>query len=52
MPADPARSLARAARTVAFSATSHVDRLTLFDSATLGPGAPYRRLHAATLGGR
>lgn len=46
-----ARQLARAARTIAFSATTRVDRLTLFDSATAGPAAHYRRLHAATLGG-
>lgn len=52
MAADQARTLARSARTVAFSATTLVARLTLFDSATAGPGAPYRRLHAATLGGR
>ena len=46
------RALARAARAVSYSATSFVDRLTLFDSATAGSGAHYRRLHAATLGGR
>lgn len=46
------RALARAARKVAFSATQHVAALTLFDS-VLGPsGARYRRVHAATLGGR
>jgi 2'-5' RNA ligase len=49
---DQARALARAARTIAFSAITPVDRLTLFDSATAGPGAHYRRLHAATLRGR
>jgi len=52
MPADQARTLARAARRLAFAATTLVDQLTLFDSATAGPGAHYRRLHAATLGGR
>ena len=46
------RALARAARKIAFSATQHVAALTLFDS-VLGPsGARYRRVHAATLGGR
>jgi 2'-5' RNA ligase len=52
MSADQARTIARAARTIAFCATTLVDRLTLFDSASAGPGARYRRLHAATLGGR
>ena len=48
---DRARALARAARAVSYSATAYVDRLTLFDSATGGSGAHYRRLHVATLGG-
>jgi RNA 2',3'-cyclic 3'-phosphodiesterase len=52
MSLEQARHLARAARTIAFAATTLVDRLTLFDSATAGSGAHYRRLHAATLGGR
>jgi 2'-5' RNA ligase len=52
MSTDQARALARAARTITFSATTLVDRLTLLDSASVGPGAHYRRLHAATLGGR
>jgi len=49
---DRAKALARAAREVSYSATVPVDRLTLFDSATGVHGAPYRRLHAAILGGR
>jgi 2'-5' RNA ligase len=52
LPADRARTLARAAKAIAFSASTYVDTLTLFDSATTGPAAHYRRLHAATLGGR
>jgi RNA 2',3'-cyclic 3'-phosphodiesterase len=50
--AEQARKLARMARTIAFAATTLVERLTLFDSAAAGSGAPYRRLRAATLGGR
>jgi len=49
---DRAKALARAARAVSYSATVAVDGLTLFDSATGVHGAHYRRLHAATLGGR
>jgi 2'-5' RNA ligase len=52
LPADRARALARAARAISYSATAFVDALTLFDSAASGSGAHYRRLHAATLGGR
>jgi 2'-5' RNA ligase len=52
LPVERARTLSRAARAITYSASAHVDRLTLFDSATGGPGAPYRPLHAATLGGR
>ena len=55
LPAERVRALARAARRIAFSATENVDRLTLFDGATgtsAPTGARYRRLHAATLGGR
>ena len=51
LPLARARPLARAARCVAFAATSRVARLTLFES-TPGTGAHYRRVHAATLGGR
>jgi len=50
--ADRARALARVARAVSYSATVFVDRFTLFDSAAGGSGAHYRRVHAATLGGR
>lgn len=52
LPVDRARALARAARAISYSATAFVDRLTLFDSATGIPGAHYRTLHVATLGGR
>ena len=52
LPPDRARSLARAARAISYSATAVVDRLTLFDSAPASSGAHYRRLHVATLGGR
>ncbi len=51
LPADRARAFAGAARAVAFSATTCVDTLTLFDSATGRSGAHYRRVHVATLGG-
>ncbi len=44
--------LARAARTVAFTATQEVAALTLFDSTLAPSGARYRRVHAAPLGGR
>jgi len=49
--ADRARALARGARAVSYSATAFADRFTLFDSATGGAGAHYRRIRAATLGG-
>ena len=52
MTPERARTLARAARAVSYSATMFVDRLTLFDSATAGTGAHYHRLHTAPLGGR
>lgn len=52
MSADRARAFARVARGISYSSSPCVDQLTLFDSATGGSGAPYRRLHAATLGGR
>lgn len=53
LPPPRARTFARAARAVSYSATMSVDRLTLFDSATAaGAGAHYRRLHTAPLGGR
>lgn len=50
--ADRARRLARAARTVDFSATQEIVELTLFESTLATVGTSYRRLHAATLGGR
>ena len=49
---DAARSLARASRAVSYSTSVSVDRITLFDSVTGPAGTHYRRLHAATLGGR
>lgn len=52
LPPPRARTLARAARAVSYSATLFVDRLTLFDSATAGADAHYRCLHTAALGGR
>jgi 2'-5' RNA ligase len=48
---DRVRRLARAARTIDFSATQYVAEITLFESTLAQAGAPYRRLHAATLGG-
>lgn len=50
--ADRMRRLARAARTVDFSATQEIVELTLFESTLAAAGATYRRVHAATLGGR
>jgi 2'-5' RNA ligase len=47
---DRVRTFARAARRVAFAGTAAVNHLTLFES-SLGAGAHYRRIHAATLGG-
>jgi 2'-5' RNA ligase len=53
LPIERARPFARAARRVAFAAASEVRSLTLFESTpTPSGGARYRRLHAATLGGR
>lgn len=49
---DRMRRLARAAREVDFSASVHVAELTLFESTLAPAGARYRRIHAATLGGR
>ncbi|MEO8622148.1 MAG: RNA 2',3'-cyclic phosphodiesterase [bacterium] len=46
-----ARRLARAARKIDFSATQHIGEITLFESTLGQAGAPYRRLHAAPLGG-
>ena len=50
--AERGRALARAARKVAFSASQPVAALTLFESVPLPAGAPYRRVHTATFGGR
>lgn len=52
LPPPRARTLARAARAVSYSATTFVDRLTLFDSTAAGAAAHYRCLHTAALGGR
>ena len=49
---DRIRRLARAARKVDFTAVVHVAGLTLFESTLAPTGARYRRIHAATLGGR
>ncbi len=45
------RTLARAARTVDFTASVDVAEMTLFESTLAPTGARYRRIHAATLGG-
>jgi len=52
LPVARTRALARLARKLDYSGIAHVDRLTLFDSVAGDSGAHYRRLHAATLGGR
>jgi 2'-5' RNA ligase len=52
MAIERARPFARAARGVTFAQASVVHRLTLFDSTLGSTGAQYRRVHAATLGGR
>jgi 2'-5' RNA ligase len=49
---DRLRALARVARTVRVKATVLVDRITLFESTLAPTGARYRRVHAASLGGR
>jgi 2'-5' RNA ligase len=49
---DRVRRLARAARKIDFSATQPIGEITLFESTLAQAGAPYRRLHAAPLGGR
>lgn len=51
LPIARARLFARAARGVAFAATSPVDGLTLFESTLAPSGARYRRVYAAPLGG-
>ncbi len=50
LPIERARPLARAARRVAFAATSPVRSLTLFESTLAATGARYRRVHAPLLG--
>ena len=52
LPVERVRALARVARTVRVKATTLVERITLFESTLAPSGARYRRLHAATLGGR
>jgi 2'-5' RNA ligase len=52
MTVERARSLARVARSVRMQATELVERITLFESTLAPSGARYRRVHAATLGGR
>ncbi|MDQ2664836.1 MAG: RNA 2',3'-cyclic phosphodiesterase [Gemmatimonadota bacterium] len=49
---DRVRGLARAARKVDFSAVVHVAELSLFESTLVPTGPHYRRIHAATVGGR
>ena len=49
---EPIRRLARAARRIDFTAAVDVVELTLFESTLAPSGARYRRMHAATLGGR
>jgi 2'-5' RNA ligase len=49
---DRMRDLARVARTVRMKASVLVDHVTLFESTLSPTGARYRRLHAASLGGR
>jgi 2'-5' RNA ligase len=51
LPVERARQFARAARRVAFAATSPVHGLTLFESTLAPTGARYRRVHTALLGG-
>ena len=46
------RTFARAARKVDFTAAVNVAEMTLFESTLAPDGARYRRIHAATLGGR
>lgn len=52
LPVERVRALARVARTVRVKATTLVERITLFESTLAPSGARYRRVHAATLGGR
>jgi len=50
--ADRARDLGRSARAIRLRATQRVTEITLFESTLAPSGARYRRVHAATLGGR
>jgi RNA 2',3'-cyclic 3'-phosphodiesterase len=50
--AERARRFAGVARAVDFTATVEVAEITLFESTLAPAGARYRRIHAATLGGR
>ena len=52
LPAEQLRALARAARGVRMQANVLVERITLFESTLAPTGARYRRIHAASLGGR
>ena len=49
---DRVKRLARVARRIDFSATTHVSEITLFESTPAPAGAHYRRLLVASLGGR
>ena len=52
LPVERMRTLARVARTVRMKATVSVEQITLFESTLAPTGARYRRIHAASLGGR
>ncbi|HEX7980401.1 MAG TPA: RNA 2',3'-cyclic phosphodiesterase [Gemmatimonadaceae bacterium] len=52
LPVDRMKAFARVARSVRMRATVPVERITLFESILAPPGARYRRVHSATLGGR
>jgi 2'-5' RNA ligase len=52
LPVERMRALARMARTVRMRAMVPVEQITLFESTLAPDGARYRRIHAASLGGR
>ncbi len=52
LPVERMRALARVARTVRMQAVVPVEHITLFESTLAPQGARYRRIHAASLGGR
>ena len=52
LPLERLRALARAARSVRVQTSVHVKQITLFESTLAPTGARYRRIHAASLGGR